>query len=149
MKNFFYRNDIVHTMPGMKDEKIIWDNNGIKSRVCKFFLTMFLREAHKMFQETFQKISFSKFCSLKPKNILLLKNSSIDQWKCKFRENFRLKLKALKIIYDKECWKNNLCEFNNSNLNSGGWKGRCSICGNGKLIEFQISRFCCFLGRMD
>ena len=37
LKNFFYRNDIVHTMPGMKDEKIIWDNNGIKSRVCKFF----------------------------------------------------------------------------------------------------------------
>ena len=71
-----------------------------------------------MFGETFQKISFSKFCNLRPKNVLLLKNSPIDQCKCKLHENFRLKLKVLKIIYGGEWRKNNSCQCNNSNLNS-------------------------------
>ena len=125
-------------MSEMMDEMIICDSNGMKSRVHKHYLTMFLREAYKMFEETFQKISFPKFCTLRAKKVFLLKNSPIDQCKYKFHENFRLKLKALKIIYDREWWKTNLCQCNDSNLNLDCWKG-CSIWGNGKLIEFQIN----------
>ena len=33
---FFYRSDIVYTIAEMKDEMIIWDDNGIKSRVHKY-----------------------------------------------------------------------------------------------------------------
>ncbi len=78
---------------------------------------MFLREAHKIFEETCKNISFSKLCSLRSKNVLLLKNFPMH-------ENFRLKLKVLKITHDGEWCKNNLCQCNNSNLNSGCWKGK-------------------------
>ena len=74
-------------MSEMMDEMIICDSNGMKSRVHKHYLTMFLREAYKMFEETFQKISFFKIFRMRPK----------------------------------------------------GRKGQCSICENGKLIEFQIN----------
>lgn len=38
--NAFYGSDIEYTMPGIKDEIIIWDSNGIKIRIRKYYLTM-------------------------------------------------------------------------------------------------------------
>ena len=86
-------------MPGMKDEITILEN-GTKKHERKYYITMFLQEAYKIYTElpVFDKVKFSKFCDLRPKNVLLLKQSPVDQCKCKIHENFNNKLKV-KFFY--------------------------------------------------
>ena len=52
-------------MPVMKDEITIWEN-GTTKHERKCYLTMFLREAYKIYTESpvFDKAKFSKFCDL-------------------------------------------------------------------------------------
>ena len=73
---------------------------------------MFLREAFSVFKARYPEIniSFTAFCKLRPKNVLLLKNTPMDQCKCKVHENFIFKLSALKINYHDNFWEKCLCE---------------------------------------
>ncbi|KAF8793879.1 hypothetical protein HNY73_001911 [Argiope bruennichi] len=130
--DFLCRADIVYTAPGMHDEMIIWEN-GIKKRVRKHFLTMYMKEAHALFKEENPSINigYSKFCSLRPKNVLLLKDTPSDQCKCKSHENFILLLKGLNIDYNNDFWKEVLC---NSDLESKCWETKCDKCNAGKLL---------------
>lgn len=134
--SFFFRPDIVYTCPGMKDIVTIWAN-GKKEKLQKHYMTMFLKEAFYIFKEENPniKIGYSKFCSLRPKNVLLLKETPADQCKCKIHENFILKLKSLspKCTYSSEFWKNVLCD---DNLDSFCWKNMCHKCSNGKLMPY-------------
>ena len=84
VRNFYFRFDISYTMPGLKDEMTVW-TDGKKERLRKHYLTMFLREAFSVFDETHPEINlgFSTFCRLRPANVLLLKNTPEDQCKCK------------------------------------------------------------------
>ena len=87
-------------MPGLKDEITLWEN-GKKKKLRKYFLTMFWREVLAIFQSIYGEVmNFSAFCKLRPKNVLSLKDTPVDQCKCKLRENFRLLLKALSISYN-------------------------------------------------
>ena len=45
---FFYRPDVSYTMPGMKDEMTVWEE-GKKIKLRKYYLVLFLREAHHMY----------------------------------------------------------------------------------------------------
>lgn len=97
---FYFRPDIAYTCPGMKDSIAVWED-GNKVTLQRHYLTVFLKEAFSMFKEEnldFQ-IGFSKFCSLRPKNVLLLKNTPSEQCKCKTHENFKLKLRGLHYTY--------------------------------------------------
>lgn len=135
---FYYRSDIVYTMPGLKDEMVVWEK-GEKKKMRKYYLTVFLREAYAIYKETVTEdklVGFSKFCSLRPKNVLLLKNTPMDQCKCKHHENFRLMLKALKVNYDGGWWDNVLC--NSNSLQSQCWLGNCNVCKDGQLCKFDI-----------
>jgi len=134
IKEFFYRPDIVYTAPGMRDEMAVWEN-GIKSKLRKHFLTMFIREAFALFKEFNPdvSVSFSKFCSLRPPNVLLLKNSPVDQCKCRLHENFRLKMKSLGVEYDQSWWQKVLCT--SGDLLSQCWKSECETCKAGKLVK--------------
>ena len=60
-------------MLGMKDEITVWEN-GTQKRERKYYLTIFLQEAHENYTElsVSYKVKFSKFCDLCPKNVLLL-----------------------------------------------------------------------------
>ena len=80
----------------MKDYFTIWEN-GTKEHETNYNLTMFLREACKIYTElpVFDKVKFSKFCDLHSKDVLLLKQSPADQCKCIIHENFINNLKAL------------------------------------------------------
>ncbi|CAB4038212.1 Hypothetical predicted protein [Paramuricea clavata] len=44
---FFYRPDISYTMPGMKDEMMVWEQ-GQKTKLRKYYLVLFLREAYQV-----------------------------------------------------------------------------------------------------
>ena len=78
IKEFSYRSDIVYTMPGKDDEMTVWDDEG-KHKLRKYYLTMYLKEAHAPYLETCEneedKCSLSTFCNLRPKNVLLLGDS--------------------------------------------------------------------------
>lgn len=138
VKDFYYRNDISYTAPGMKDEMVIWEN-GQKVKCRKYFLTMFLREAYAVFKASHDdfKIGFSKFCNLRPKNVLLLKDTPLDQCKCKTHENFRLLLKGAGIAYDGSFWDTQLCET--EDLSSNHWIGECESCNSEKKLKQHLS----------
>ena len=79
LMDFYFRPDDVYTMPGMKDEMVVWDSDGNKQRKRKYFLTMLLHEAFIIYRsEVDEPVSFAKFCELRPENVLLLKNSPND-----------------------------------------------------------------------
>jgi len=39
VNEFYFRSDIVYTMPGKGDEMTVWDDNG-KHKLRKYYLTM-------------------------------------------------------------------------------------------------------------
>ena len=77
-KQFYFRSDIVYTIPGNGDEMTVWDDNG-KHKLQKYYLTIYLKEAYAIFLESCEneddRCSVSTFCNLNPKNVLLLGDS--------------------------------------------------------------------------
>ena len=53
-KQFYFRSDIVYTIPGNGDEMTVWDDNG-KHKLQKYYLTMYLKEAYAIFLESCEK----------------------------------------------------------------------------------------------
>lgn len=133
VKNFFFRSDIVHTAPGLKDSMAVWEN-GNKLTLQKHYMTMYLKEAYCVFKEDNPQfeIGFSKFCNMRPKNVLLLKDMPADQCKCKIHENFTLKLKGMNVVYDNSFLNSVLCD---NSLNSKCWQNQCEDCSNGKKLN--------------
>ena len=135
VKDFFFYPDIVYTMPGMKDEMITWIN-GTKTKLRKYYLTVFLREAHALFKGHHLNICFSKFCSLRPRNALLLKSSPADQCRCRIHKNFIMRLQGLKIAYDSTLfWDSILCDVS---LNSKCWQNMCDDCADGANVTSEL-----------
>ena len=112
IKEFYFRMDVVYTSPGENDMMTVWEG-GERKRVRKYYLTMYLKEIYYMFKTFYPEndVGFSKFASLRPANVLLLKSQPRDQCKCKLHENFRLKLHALHVDYNGgNFWERFLCE---------------------------------------
>lgn len=134
IKNFFFRTDIVYTAPGLKEEMTVWEC-GKKLKLRKYYLVMYLKKTYELFKRTHPdvKVGFSKFASLRPVNVMLLKDQSPDQCKCRIHENFTLKLAGLKIDYDEKFWPGVLC-CDESELESPCWLGTCETCKSGSCI---------------
>lgn len=139
---FYYRPDIVYTCPGANDFVVVWEN-GIKEKRQKHYLTMYLREAFCILKELNPniQIGFSKFCSLRPKNVLLIKDTPSDQCKCMIHENFMYKVKGLKQNYSNDWWSKILCD---PSLDSKCWNNECESCSDGKklLLPMDLSKVC-------
>ena len=125
--DFYVNTDVVYTMPGMHDEMTVWEN-GNKSKSRKYYLIMFLKEVYELFKQSSPDITvgFSKFASLRPANVLLLKDQHPDMCKCEIHENF-FKIKGLGITYDEHFWPNILCD-DSLDLTSPCWRGICFNC---------------------
>ena len=93
----------------MHDEMIVLEN-GIKSKCRKYYLIMFLKEVYELFKQSYPDITvgLSKFASLRPANVLLLKDQHPDKYE--INENFLLKIKGLGITYDEHFWPSFLCD---------------------------------------
>ena len=77
------------------------------------------------------EIGFSLFTSLRPKNVLLLKN----QCECSVHENSYLLLNALGVNIDKiSFWQIVLCD--SEDYTSSCWWRECNNCCNGEAIPF-------------
>ena len=133
----FFEKDIVYTAPGLKDYVTVY-GGGKKQRLRKHYLTMFLREAFSVFKARYPEISISfiAFCKIRPKNVLLLKNTPMDQCKCKVHEKFIFKLSAWKINYHDNFWEKCLCKGHSKIFTSTYWAGECQECLGGKKIPF-------------
>ena len=83
-------------------------------------------------------ISFAAFCKLRPKNVLLLKNTPMDQCKCKTYENFVFKLSALKINYDDDLSEKCLCEVHIYIRMLGWWMSGTSRWKKNPFIELLL-----------
>ena len=117
-------------MPGAKGEIVIWDSDGKKRRERKYYL----REAYAVFKETAvdeEGRSFSAFCKLRPKNVLLLVDTPNEQCKCQIHENFFMKLEAMGCSYDNDFWGIMLCDVSEK---SKCWLSECESCRNGKKL---------------
>ena len=115
----------------------VW-SNGQKSRLRKYYPTLYIKELHTLFNSAYPNnpVGLAKFASLRPPNVLLLKDQPRDQCKCRLHENFVLKLKALHINYvGSQFWKSALCEdLGDDEWNSECWKITCSVCQKGSLF---------------
>ena len=114
----------MYTIPGMT----VWEN-GIKSKRRQYYLIMFLKKVYELFKQSYPDITlvFSKFASLRPVNVLWLKDQHPDMCKCEIHENFLHKIKGQGITYDEHFWPSILCD-NSLDLTSPCWRGICVNC---------------------
>lgn len=99
VKSFYNDDDISRCLPGKKDYKTI-STLGVKSKVQKRLLLCNLREGFALFKEKNPelKIGFSKFCELRPKNIILAGASgSHNVCVCAIHQNVKLMLIGAKM----------------------------------------------------
>lgn len=104
VKDFYLQDDISRQLPGKKDVKSIKNvETGKKEKVAKRMLMYNLREVHKLFmdQHTEHKIGLSKFCELRPQQVMLVSSKSQDVCCCPYCENMMFLFSAVK-------WKNNM-----------------------------------------
>ncbi len=93
--------DVSWTSPNLRDCAKI---PGSTERICRKYLTCVLREAHGIYQEKHPTLNcgFSTFVSLRPQHIKLLHNLPEVTCLCRYHENFRFLVIALKpvLLYD-------------------------------------------------
>lgn len=139
--NYFSQSDIVYTAPGQKDEMTIWVK-GERKRVRKYYLMLHLKEAHFLFKEKYPdyQIGYSKFCSLRPENVLFIKDTPVNQCKCFKHENFEMMLNGLKLKYNHRFLGKFLCSETvdkNQVLQSDCWRNECENCRDGNLLTMD------------
>lgn len=138
VRSFYLRRDISYTTPGMssREHVIIHGENG-KETLKKHYLMLFLREAYAAFKTENPEltIGFSRFCDLRPDNVLLLKDTPVEQCLCQRHTNFSFLLEAIEVSYCNDFWENSLCD---SSLNSNCWNGACQGCKDGKKIAVSL-----------
>ena len=90
---FFERDDVSRTCPGKRDYV---KDNGMK--VQKRYLKDYLINLHKKFldENPSVKVSYSAFCKMKPRHIILVKYTNRNICLCVYHQNFSLKLQSLK-----------------------------------------------------
>ena len=93
---------------------------------------MFLGGAYNIYSNlpVTEKVTFSTFCELRPKNVLLLNQSPVHQYKCTIN-----KLKVQRLHVSCTFWNFVLCD---DPLNSVCWQGNCEDCTDSKKLNLNI-----------
>lgn len=106
----FYKSDDNSQMcPGKNDFKIVRDSQNKKLYVQKKMLLMSLKESYQEFKKIYKnhKIGFTKFCSLKPPEIVVLGSSGTHATcVCIYCQNFKMLIDALKKLDVELLYKN-------------------------------------------
>ena len=56
--DFYYRADVIYSVPGLKDEITVWTEQG-KEKMRKYYLEMYLCEVYAMFKTVYPDICFT------------------------------------------------------------------------------------------
>lgn len=99
VQEFYYRDSISRQAPGRKDY-VIMKENGKKLKLQKRHLMWSLKETFGLFQKENPqvKIGFSKFCSLRPKNVLLQAFMPRQVCLCQYHDNVNASQKKSKVF---------------------------------------------------
>lgn len=130
--DFYLRDDISKATPGIKDVVTI-KQDGVKTKKQKRYLLYKLREAYEILKaEQDIKICFSRFCTLRPQEVVLSGNTPQDVCLCLIHENFFQQLYSLSKSTDipnySSSWIQDVatCEACDST---------CNECKDGKLLD--------------
>ena len=96
VEEFYFRHSISCQAPGRRDFVIVREN-GKKSKLQKRHLMWSLKETFGLYQRenSYVKISFSKFCSLRPKNVLLQSAMPRQVCLCQYHDNVKMLCECL------------------------------------------------------
>jgi hypothetical protein len=88
---------ITWTSPSTAHVILIKQKTGSKQFEAKRYLIMSLKECYAEFTKLNpnDKISFSKFCDLRPKNVYIQRHIPFEVCICRYHSNFRFKLESL------------------------------------------------------
>ena len=107
LKISFFQSDVSYMILDAKDEMVHW-NSFRKKRLRKYYLTMYIREAYAVFNET-KKVEMDSsfgFSKLWPQNNLLI--TPCDQCKCVTHEilflNYMRCITPIKKIWGRNMW---------------------------------------------
>lgn len=97
VKKFYDLEMISRHLPGKKDYVTV-KTDGASNQIQKQVMLMTLAEAHLEFKKMFpeRSISFSKFAKLRPRNIVLMKDTPPNSCCCIYCENMKLLFDAIK-----------------------------------------------------
>ena len=95
IQDFYRPDDISRMCPGRKDFVNVKTDKGCEHRQ-KRVLICNLKEVHQMFRaENSLKVSFSKFCSLRPEEVVLTVQKGQEVCQCKYHENIEMCVEGL------------------------------------------------------
>ena len=96
VKDFFQLDSISRQAPGRNDFVTVRENN-TKHHIQKRHLFWSLRECYSIFMKEIPttETGFSKFCSLRPVNVLLSADMPRDVCLCKYYENIKMLCESL------------------------------------------------------
>lgn len=137
VKDFYQRDDISRPMPGKKDFVVIRKNEGKKEYVQKRLVLANLREIYSLFKTDFpnEKIGFSKFCELRPKNCILAgKSGTHSVCVCTIHQNVKLMLNASKL--------NKMFDANNGSLAANYYDCLYKIMCNPPSVDCYLGNRC-------
>jgi hypothetical protein len=103
--NYFASDHISRAMPGIKDCVRVQSIDGDIQKVQKRLLLMKLSDVHDQFQRDFptNTIKLSKFCELRPSNVLYMSSIVQENCLCEICQNFSLSVQALSPYSTDKC----------------------------------------------
>lgn len=98
IERFFSRDDISRMCPGRKEFVSVKTSVGREHRQ-KRILLFNLREVHEMFLvESATKVGFSKFCSMRPAQVILTAQRGQEVCMCEYHENVEMCLEGISKV---------------------------------------------------
>ena len=135
IQDFYRRDDISRMCPGRKDFVSVKTDRG-REHIQKRVLICNLKEVHQMFcAENSIKVSFSKFCSLRPEEVVLTVQKGQEVCQCEYHENIEMCVEGLsKAVVSlpksaREALEMTVCSMENENCVDR----KCTDCGVAKL----------------
>lgn len=135
--DFYNKDDVSQQLAGKKDTRVVRGPDGSKTYVQKRVMIMTLTEAFAYFKESNPecKVAKTKFCSLKPFHVDLVRQMKQIGCLCKKCENMKLLFAALKPLMSEKF--NSLEDLVESFSCGGRCNGSaCDICcGNSYIVQ--------------
>jgi len=147
IKEFYQSDDISRMLPGKKD-CVSMKVEGIKQRVQKRLILCSLKECFICYQEKYRddKVGFSKFCELRPKNVVLPGAAGTHNvCVCTYHQNVKLMIEAAGLNKENPfsfdgpdiTYKNYITLLLCSNPTNSCYLNECSSCKDKDLSDSQ------------
>jgi hypothetical protein len=145
VNEFYLRDDVSRTMPGMKNFKSVKNKDGVREKIQIRYMTMTLDNAYCDYKAEHPEdfVSRTKFFTLRPEFVVSAAKTPHDVCSCRYHQDMDLLFKSLsrylteiEIANLKELVINLVCSVDNYDCMSG----KCCNCEN---FEAKLKSFVC------